>query len=579
MLAGSDKIAHAATVLVSLRTLAMPTGVLAGVGAAATGYLSLRELIRQLPKEARPIAARVETRLKEALESPELSDDVRALLPQMIEASMPAPREIIDRGMEAGDLVEAMLGRLTDREHRLPANRDAFRDIVTPILDELLDDPALSGQLAPAFQRAVLAQLRETAESLAHLSETYGSLAKSLDELRELRRSDLVTLALVFEIERPHALKDAELRELLTLKAEEHRRLKAEIDALPGQYQRLSNIKAAAQAAAEALRFDEVEELLSAAHAIELDEAARSAELRADNALLRGRVEQAFELLSAAADSFRPVDPLEPARRRLLYVKVLYDHGLRYGGPGMAFAARMARWVIAACPEAEERELCAHAQNALAISLQDLGNRTGGEDSARLLDEAVAAIRAALRVHTEASHPVLSATTKNNLANALRQQGSRTGGETGLRLLAEAIATYRAALRVRTEAAHSVDWAMTQNNLANALAAHGNRIRGEDGAQWIAEAVATYRAALRVFTEAAHPVSWAMTQENMAIAEKALAENETVAAPRAHLQAALGHVEAALRVYDPAHMAYRHEKATRLRQEIIAALAARDGDE
>ena len=70
----------------------------------------------------------------------------------------------------------------------------------------------------------------------------------------------------------------------------------------------------------------------------ELDIAASTAELRADNALLRGRVEDAYRMLSAAADSFAAVDPLEPARRRVLYFSSPLGSPVGSGAP---FAAVM----------------------------------------------------------------------------------------------------------------------------------------------------------------------------------------------------------------------------------------------
>lgn len=68
---------------------------------------------------------------------------------------------------------------------------------------------------------------------------------------------------------------------------------------------------------------------------------AETKEARATNALLRNCPEDAFKILSAAADSFASINPLEPARRRLRYEDQLYAHGLRYGGPGLTLAAKM----------------------------------------------------------------------------------------------------------------------------------------------------------------------------------------------------------------------------------------------
>ncbi|MGB7316411.1 MAG: hypothetical protein WBC85_00425, partial [Planktotalea sp.] len=153
---------------------------------------------------------------------------------------------------------------------------------------------------------------------------------------------------------------------------------------------------------------------------------------------------------------------------------------------------------------------------------------------------------------------------------------TRTNGEAGAELLAEATAAYRAALRIRTEAEHPVEWAMTQNSLAIALANQGTRTNGEAGAELLAEAIAAFRAALRIFTEAEHPMQWAETQENMAITEQGIAKHDTTSNPRPHLNAALTHVDNALKIFDPTHMPYNHGTATTLRSKILAELAALD---
>ena len=65
-----------------------------------------------------------------------------------------------------------------------------------------------------------------------------------------------------------------------------------------------------------------------------------------------------------------------------------------------------------------------------------------------------------------------------------------------------------------------------------------------------------------------------MTMENLALAEEARAEHATCADPLPHLEAALAHVEAALRVYDPEHMPYNQGTATMLRDRLARRLAA-----
>ena len=55
--------------------------------------------------------------------------------------------------------------------------------------------------------------------------------------------------------------------------------------------------------------------------------------------------------------------------------------------------------------------------------------------------------------------------TQNNLGTALRFLGQRLGGPEGLRRLNESVEAYRQALTVRTRDDLPQGWATTQNNL------------------------------------------------------------------------------------------------------------------
>ncbi|MEM7723668.1 MAG: helix-turn-helix transcriptional regulator [Pseudomonadota bacterium] len=479
--------------------------------------------------------------------------------------------------------------------------------------------------------RALKAQAADAkAQQDAEFTEAFpgdDSVDEAINNPGALDRDELELLAGRFEIPDPHQASDADLRKLLTLKAEEYRALRAEVDGISDGLKRLSNLKAAAQDAIARVDLEEVEELLSRVQEVEKEEAARTAELRADNALLRGKVEQAAALLADAADSFRIIDPLEPARRRTHeYSEKLIRHGLRYGGDGLICGVELAKqplndWLRNTAPL-----IWAAGHNHIAIALQNQGTRTAGPEGAKLLAQAVTAYRAALEVRTRADHPVDWAMTQNNLANALQHQGTRTAGPEGADLVAQAVTAYRAALEVYTRADHPMPWATTQNNLGNAFANQGNRTAGPEGAdllaqavkayraaldvttragfpvEWadtqnnlgaalksqgtriaahegadlLSQAVTAYRAALEVRTRADHPVDWAMTQGNIAIALQAIAKHGTTDDPRPPLTEALTAVDLALEVFNPEHMSYDHENATKLRDYIRAALDALD---
>ena len=206
----------------------------------------------------------------------------------------------------------------------------------------------------------------------------------------------------------------------------------------------------------------------------------------------------------------------------------LWNQGIRTGGEEGAKLLAEAVTAYRSALEVRTREQLpqdwAMTQNNLGVALWNQGIRTGGEEGAKLLAEAVTAYRSALVVYTREQLPQQWATTQNNLGLALWNQGTRTGGEEGARLLAEAVTAYRSALVVRTREQLPQQWATTQNNLGVALWNQGIRTGGEEGAKLLAEAVTAYRSALEVRTMESLPPQWAQTQNNLAEAYSHLKE-------------------------------------------------------
>lgn len=410
--------------------------------------------------------------------------------------------------------------------------------------------------------------------------------AAQLDRIEALSHRDLILLAALFGIDGAADLPIPELKRLLELKGDEYRALRLELESLTAQGGTLDNVAFAALAALEERNLEEAERLLADAREIVRDQLleplqrnAKLMELEAQSALLRGNTDQAYRLLSAAADSFAAVSQTERIDRRLYkYPGMLRGHALQYGGEGFIYCLKMV------APFEEELEPQKDAKHAWSLKVwqglafRNLGKRTEGAKGADLLADAVAAYRAALEVYTRAEYPVLWATTQNNLGTALQDQGTRSDGAKGADLLADAVNAFHAALEVYTRAEHPVDWAGTQNNLGNALADQGTRTDGAQGADLLADAVTALRAALQVTTLAAHPVEWAETRANIAFAEVARADHDTCADPAPHLRAALQAVEGALEVFDPDHMSYQNGVATRVRNDIQARLAALAGE-
>ena len=62
--------------------------------------------------------------------------------------------------------------------------------------------------------------------------------------------------------------------------------------------------------------------------------------------------------------------------------------------------------------------------------------------------------------------------------------------------------------------------------------------------------------------------------ENIAVAHYQISEHDSCDTPKPELQNALAAIDAALTVFDPVHMSYNFEKATKFRKRILAKLDA-----
>jgi len=207
--------------------------------------------------------------------------------------------------------------------------------------------------------------------------------------------------------------------------------------------------------------------------------------LRAKNALLRNRAEAAFDILDAAAAAQGSIDPLAPAKARLDYADLLYNHGLTFGGSGLFYAVKMNERALADLDKSKDAALWANAQNNLGIALQTLGERQGGEEGIARMNDAITAYQNALQVVTKDSAEMDWAMTQNNLGLglALSTLGERQSGEDAIARLKEAVTAYRKALEVYTKDNASINWVKAQNNLGNALRTLGERILSALNAQ------------------------------------------------------------------------------------------------
>ena len=136
------------------------------------------------------------------------------------------------------------------------------------------------------------------------------------------------------------------------------------------------------------------------------------------------------------------------------------------------------------------------------------------------------------------------------MGDVLTEQAKEAGSADHSRLLEEAVAADRAALEVYTREQFARDWARTQCNLGRARVEQGKRATGADGQQWVRSAAA-YRVAPEFYTREQWPKAWANTHEDLGVAlfnqgvratgaDKPRLLGEAVAAYRAALDSTRG---------------------------------------
>lgn len=453
--------------------------------------------------------------------------------------------------------------------------------------------------------------------------------SSALDDIPGLMRRDLEDLAARFHIENPYDQNDAQLRDMLTKRAEDFRALRKEVDDLKLVSPRLANQHAAAMDALNQFRVEEAEEILENAREVVRDQLrepleinAQLMEAQAAAALLRGDVNEAYRTLCIAADSFGSIDPLEPTRKRIeKYCARLQSHGARYGGSGLLKCIDMMSPLVSDTLKSQDEDLWKQGQNNLAIATQTYGRRVKGAKGRDFLSLSISAYEALLSAATD---PQSLALVQINMATSLFFLGKKTGGSAGEKLLARAISAQETGLTVFTKASHSEIWAGLKNNLGLSYLALGERSEGASGNSLIEQAVSAFedglpimsahpwkpveagnqqnlgealqalgirtpcsaglrylnrailalQAALEITTKEAHPLSWAESMEFLAVTKESIADHAATDDPRPHLKSALAHSEDVLTIYDSEHMSGSFERATCLRDRVNAKLDA-----
>lgn len=460
----------------------------------------------------------------------------------------------------------------------------------------------------------------DLARELSDLRSAKGSLSKALADVKELSRNQLEALSAQFEISDADSLSDGDLRNLLCLKAEEYRAYRADIEAIDERTIGLGNLKKAAKDAAEQLDFEQVETLLLQVQGVELDVAAETTEIRAKNALLRGRVQQAYELLSSAADSFRAIGDLEASDMRNKYLHILFNHGIRFSDGSLALAVNLIGPAIGNIVATKQPRRWDSYHNNLASVLSVMGSRASGDEAKKILSQAVEANLQSLRVQVKEEDASGWATSQNNLGLSLYALAIQSAKEERSNLIERASEAYESSLAVRrnepdkrilartlrnfaalliakTEIVSDVEkgatltksidlnrsaldafssendpmeYAGTCMNLAICLETLAMRVGAPRGRKLLEEAEQAYSSCLKIFEKEKYPTQWAMTQENLALLSEEIAEFGHGSEAIRSIDAGIKHLKNALTVYDVGHIPVRYDHVMKVMDRLKA---------
>lgn len=373
-------------------------------------------------------------------------------------------------------------------------------------------------------------------------------LEQQIGQLPQQSRDQLEALASRFEIGDAYKFTNDELRVMLERKAEEYRSYRKQLMLLDDRQEEIIAAKSAANAAAEKMQFDQVDQHLQVADRLQTLLAVETKEARATHALMRGLVDDAYSIFVSAAEALREADLREMALRRDKYCQQMFQHDLKYGGNALPLALELQRPGVIALENTPWHTEWAKVLSNQATVMARHADQSKDPQSTELLHEAVTAYRKLLEYYTAEEMSDMCAMTQQNLAGALYQLSKKpVEASKRSRLLEESITLLKDALIIRREDRVPDEWAMTVQNMSIALRELGCLKGGESGRHFLKESVNAGQAALTVRTRDKNLYDWAMTKESLAATEHELAIHDLTNDRPSHFSAAKAHIDDVLR--------------------------------
>lgn len=490
----TDRVRDAAKLL----TAAIAFGTSPGVKSGTSLYDAAKKLAGKPPKGLKAMGERMGDLATEVFEGfrHDLPEDADIRLAQMIEISLPSAELITANRMNGPLIAEAMVGKLSDASHLAQPIPDLFRDVVTPVLRELCNDKDFTADLTPAYMAQVLSQGAETASDVkdikAMMSEVLHEVTARSDE--ELRQA-----AAYFPDAPDASATRKQLMTFLSSKGEEYEALSAELAAIDDQLKQLGALRVSAEGALDRWDLEESARVFADLHKTQLDHAAHTAELRANIALMRGDPAQAYQYLTAAADSLSGDDPLASARRRItVYGPMLVEGARRFPPETASYGRALVENVLTDELAAQSPVLWGNGQNVLGVACATLLKTALPDYADSLLRDGDRAFAKALPSRPKDTQPDAWAELHNNRSQLYKLYAETVGNPQYLDM---ALSDIDAALTVYSKDTHPREFARARLNHGSILTAqmYAMAQRGEDYIQTGLDAVEDYEAALDHF--------------------------------------------------------------------------------
>ncbi len=318
----------------------------------------------------------------------------------------------------------------------------------------------------------------------------------------------------------------------LSFRAQEIEALEQQLAQMQSQYPLLSNAIAEAQAKLKQGDTQAVRKMVRDARVVlrdaklleALEQDAQLVEIDASALLIEGDPEAAFQILSAAADSFRSINPLLPCIFRNTKSEILFTYGRIHGGDAMALTVKMLKDALSPLTQKSEPKLWGSININIAAALCFKSSDFIGAARLDILKEAKTACRNALRIYIKEKHKVDWAIIQSCLSMIYGNQASVSKGEAKQNLLTKSKSAASAAWEVFGFNNEGISWAATiKINLAHSLLLeselHQNNIR----LLLLEGAKDASSDALQLISAESAPENWAAAQTNLANTMSAIA--------------------------------------------------------